>query len=101
MITFKNGITKSTLDFVLGNLQRLGEIQSLSHKRDKSKIFYETIIKGSDDTMIISGGIGSGYSGEGPGGMLKLLLELGVPEDKARAYVYDNTDTEHNFEVIF
>ncbi|WP_306009355.1 hypothetical protein [Bacillus sp. MMSF_3328] len=101
MITYQNGITKKSLSFVFDNLHRLGEINSIAHKRNKSQIFYETTINGTDDIMIIKGGLGSGYGGEGPNGLHKLLVELGLSEELANEYVYENTDTEYSFEVEF
>lgn len=100
MITYQDGITKRSLSFAIENIHRLGELKSISHKRNKEEIFYETTIKGSEDTMIITSGLGSGYGGEGPSGLIKLLIELGVPEDLASDHVYENTDTEYSFNIV-
>ncbi|MGE7809182.1 hypothetical protein [Lysinibacillus capsici] len=41
--------------------------------------------------LVIEGGLGSGYTGEGPSGLLKVLILLGIDNETANRLVYEDT----------
>lgn len=91
------GSTREAKNFVDDNLDRLGKVLSVEHSRNKQNIDYKTIISGEDETMTIIGGLGSGYDGEGPNGLISVLLKLGVSDETAQNLVKGNRDERHSF----
>lgn len=102
MYKITTGSTNEAENFFRSNIANIGEVKSISHKRDKESIFYETIIVGNDETIIIEGGLTSGYSGEGSHGFFNILTSLGIDEDKANMYAFGNSDEpQFDFEIYF
>lgn len=99
MIIFETGSTSESLDFVKENLSRLGKIERITHERNREDVFYKTTIYGEHNTMLINGGLASGYGGEGPRGLADLLLDIGIDEDVVKKEVYGNSDAIHEFEI--
>lgn len=56
---------------------KIGNIISISHCRSHGGIMPVTVFLGDKGLMIERGGLGSGYSGEGPRGLETLLNEFG------------------------
>lgn len=98
MMIYESETTVNAVEFVKNNLNLLGKLKSISHKRSSS---YETTIVGWYDKMVIKGGFSSGYVGEGSTALFDLLLSLGVPETLARKNVFENKEPKHNFEIKF
>lgn len=65
----------------------LDDIYEIKHYRQKSQVFYRTIIKTTNYVIDCLSGISSGYSGEGPHGFYDVLKEV-VDEDIA-SIVFD------------
>lgn len=94
------GSTNEAKNFVNNNIDNIGRLKSIFHTRDKENIFYQTTIVGYDETMVIEGGLTSGYSGEGCHGFFDILTSLGIDEDKASMYAFGNTDQQqYSFEI--
>jgi len=99
MIILETSTTETAKAFVERNLEFLGEIHLVEHKRNQENIDYQTIISGSENVMIINGGLTSGYQGEGTRGLIYILKKLGVSEEKATELVEKNRDNTHTFKV--
>ena len=99
MIILETSTTKKAKEFVERNLDLLGEISFVEHKRNLKNIDYQTIITGSEDTMVIDGGLTSGYQGEGTSGLIYVLEKLGVSRNEATNLVEKNTSNTHEFKV--
>ena len=99
MIEFKTGITPEAVEFVRDNIERIGKLIRITHERDIGDVYYKTTFIGTKDTMIVLGGLSSGFDGSGPNALYQLLLELGVPEDKAKREVYDSGDNTYRFDI--
>lgn len=97
MIMLDTGTTGRAEEFVERNIAMLGAIKSISHRRDMVKVDYETTIVGEKDTLIIKGGLTSGYSGTGPHGFIRVLKSLGLSEEAATRLVKGNTEEIHEF----
>src|SRR5699024_4578137 len=65
----------------------INDIYEIKHYRQKSQVFYRTIIKTTNYVIDWLSGISSGYSGEGPHGFYDVLKEV-VDEDIA-SIVFD------------
>lgn len=98
MIIIDTGITGDAVRLVSANLSNLGEIISVEHLRNAKKVNYQTIIVGADHTLQVDGGLGSGYPGEGPRGLEKVLGMLGLDDVHARQLVYDENATRFKYE---
>ena len=70
----------------LGNM--LGEIKSVEHRHTLKTPNYETKLIGTDGEILIKGGFSSGYPGEGPRGLKKVLINLGFPPAQVEEKVY-------------
>lgn len=99
MLEHGSKITNRSIEFVKDNLKYIGKPLIVTHKRNKQEIYYETTIEGTLDSIVINGGLGSGYGGEGPRGFVKVLTFLGVPEEQAIDLVMKNTEDEHEFSI--
>ena len=99
MIEFKTGITPEAVEFVRDNIERIGKLIRITHERDIGDVYYKTTFIGTKDTMIILGGLSSGFDGSGPNALYQLLVELGVPEDEAKQAVYDSGENTYRFEL--
>ncbi|WEA41630.1 hypothetical protein [Lysinibacillus fusiformis] len=97
MIKISTGSTKTAEEFIYDNINKLGEIKSIQHKRNGKSADFQTIISGEYYEMIIDGGITSGYSGTGPNGFIRVLKKLGLDEETAENLVKGNRDEEHSF----
>lgn len=98
VITFHSGSTSQTINFVKQNLSQIGNVFEVEHSRNIPKTKYLTTIKGDEGSIEVTG-LGSGYNGTGPSGMVTVLKFLGVDESKAETYTYENKDNEHNFTI--
>jgi len=94
------GTTKEAKKFIDENLHKLGKVVSIEHTRNKQNVDYQTTITGEDDVMIIVGGLGSGYDGEGPNGLITVLQKIGVEESTAQQLVKGNRDERHSFKHV-
>ncbi|WP_147640288.1 hypothetical protein [Paenisporosarcina sp. HGH0030] len=92
MIRNFNGNTRQQKEFFDENLGKLGDIKRVTHKRDGQSVEYETIIEGTEETMLLSGGFSSGYGGEGPNGLVYALTKMGVSNEEARKYAIESSD---------
>lgn len=99
MIEFKTGITPEAVEFVRDNIERIGKLIRITHERDIGDVYYKTTFIGTKDTMIILGGLSSGFDGSGPNALYQLLVELGVPEDEAKREIYDSKENSSWFEI--
>ncbi|WP_211653237.1 hypothetical protein [Planococcus alpniumensis] len=63
----------------------------------KSETMYQTIIKGTEETLTINDGLSSGYAGEGPRGLVKVLERLGVESSDAEYYAKDRDTHKKGF----
>lgn len=70
----------------LGNV--VGEIKSVEHRHTLKTPNYETKLIGTDGEILIKGGFSSGYPGEGPRGLKKVLINLGFPPAQVEEKVY-------------
>ncbi len=96
---FDASTTNEAKRFVSENLPKLGKVTSVEHSRNKNKIDYQTTIHGTDDTMVITGGLTSGYGGEGPNGLATVLKELGVEEEVAEQHAKGNREQSYSFSI--
>ena len=101
MIIYDTETTQQAIKFFENNIELLGKIRSIEHKRKLSETGYETIFTGTDETMTIIGGLSSGYSGEGSNGLVHVLKKLGVDEGKAETLVMDNKANKKGFKHTF
>lgn len=62
----------------LVNDDKIGNIISIAHCRSHKAIMPVTVFLGDTGLIIERGGLGSGYSGEGPRGLETLLKEFGL-----------------------
>ena len=99
MIEFKTGITPEAVEFVKDNLNRIGELVKITHERNRRDVYYQTAFVGTKDTIILVGGLSSGFDGSGPNALYQLLVELGVPEDEAKREIYDSKENSSWFEI--
>src|SRR5699024_10478209 len=82
-----------TLKIVNGILPPVDEIKEIIHYRTIKEVYYTTVIKSVYYTIHVISGLGSGYGGTGTTAFNRLLLDLGLPEDKAKIVYnpsYDN-----------
>lgn len=98
MIIIDVETTNDAVKLTSANLSNIGEIISLEHFRNVKKIGYQTIIVGSDHTLRVDGGLGSGYPGEGPRGLENILGKLGLDKNTAQSLVYDKNATHFKYE---
>lgn len=89
MITYNVDETEQAVNFVENNLNFLGKIKSIEHKRLNLAPHYRTIIIGSEESLTINGGLSSGYTGEGPRGLMRILEKLDIENDAAEHYSRD------------
>lgn len=101
MSTLVASTTADAVKYVKDNLERLGELRYIEHSRNSNKIEYKTIIVGEINDLVIEGGLGSGYTGEGPSGLLKVLILLGIDNETANKLVYENTQNTYTFKHEF
>lgn len=102
MIIIDTETTSDAVKLVEGNLGNLGKIISVEHARGGRKIGYQTIITGEDHTIRVDGGLSSGYPGEGPKGLIKVLELLGLSNETAIQLVDANReDNKHSFKHSF
>lgn len=98
MIVIDTDTTVNAVKLIEKNLVNLGEIVSIEHTRKAKKIGYQTIIVGKEHTLRVDGGLGSGYPGEGPRGLEKVLGMLGLDDLHAKQLVYDENATQFKYE---
>jgi hypothetical protein len=84
------GITRRSIDFWHDNKHKIGNVGMLkvsfdSHIHNDKE--YNLVAMGNEGTIFLSG-CNCGYGGEGPHGTKQILIELGVPADKAEEYIY-------------
>jgi hypothetical protein len=101
MLKIESGTTNEAVKFVRNNIEMLGTLKSITHTRNMDSIYYKTVIKGSHNTIVLEGGLTSGYRGEGSNGLKKVLVMLGVDENIAEHYVFGNSDNEFEFTINF
>lgn len=101
MITYEVMETERAVQFVEKNLDFLGKIRSIEHKRLKSETMYQTIITGTEESMTIDGGLSSGYAGEGPRGLSRVLQALGLSKEAADKYAKDRVIFKNGFKHNF
>lgn len=101
MLSIKQGITNEALNFFKENIEQVGTVKSITHTRNIDKIYYKTVITGENNSMVIEGGLTSGYMGQGAKGLKKVLVTLGLDEITAEKYVFGNADIEHEFTINF
>ena len=97
MLKIEAETTRDAIAFVKNNLDLLGVLKEVEHTRNLNE--YITTIKGQYHSMVIDGGLGSGYEGEGPRGLANVLLHLGVSKDKIQDQVYGNSGDKHQFKI--
>jgi len=56
---------------------------------------------GDMSDLVIEGGLGSSYIGEGPSGLLKVLILLGIDNETANRLVYEDTQNTYTFKHEF
>ncbi|EIM05215.1 hypothetical protein A1A1_17330 [Planococcus antarcticus DSM 14505] len=101
MITYNVDETEQAVKFVESNLSFLGKIYSIEHKRLKMESEYQTTINGSEETLVINGGLSSGYLGEGPRGLARVLEKLGIQKEEAEYYAKDRETHKKGFKHTF
>lgn len=94
-------VTEQAVRFVENNLNFLGKIHSIEHKRLKIESEYQTIITGSEETLVINGGLSSGYLGEGSRGLVRILEKLGIQKEEAEHYAKDRVSYKKGFKHVF
>lgn len=86
-----HGVTRESLEFWRANRSEIGSVLSVECKKDGLRgdlspsgvpLEYDCIIYGCDGEVWLSG-CTCGYGGEGPHGTARVLMDLGVPEDRA------------------
>lgn len=102
MYSLRTGATHEAEKFVEENISKIGKVKSIHHKRNSTKVDYETIIKGEYETIVVQGGITSGYNGSGPKGLYRVFKLLGVDEETAQQSAFGDADKEnHEFNIQF
>lgn len=101
VITYESNETEKTVEFFEHVHNFLGKIHSIEHKRLKMETEYQTIITGSEETLVINGGLSSGYAGEGPRGLARVLEKLGIQKEKAEHYAKDRVTHKKGFKHTF
>ena len=91
--------TDEAVEYVNDNLERLGKIKSVTHKRNSDNIDYETIIDGEYKTLYIQSGFSSGYVGKGSRALAELLVNLGFENAEVENLVFSNNSNKFEFEL--
>lgn len=86
-ITIEDVHTKEAITAVRKTIELIGKIKSIDHKYINEIYGYETAFNGVNGRIVVKGGFSSGYQGEGPQGLKRILAELGVNERKIEEYV--------------
>lgn len=101
LITYDTNETAQAIAFFENNIDFLGRIKSVEHKRSRMKSEYKTTITGSEETLVINGGLSSGYHGEGTKGLAKVLVRLGINSSAAESYAKDSEAYKKGFKHDF
>lgn len=99
MATLIEATTAEAVHYVNDNLERLGNIISVKHRRNTNKTEYETFIDGEFNTLHIQSGFASGYGGTGPTAFAELLVKLGFDKVEVEKLVFSNNDNKFEFEL--
>ena len=91
------GITRESLEFWRINRPKIGPVLSVECKNDLRcetstdghPLEYTCIIHGRDGEIWLSG-CTCGYGGEGPHGTARVLMEIGVPEERAHSMMLND-----------
>jgi len=86
-ITIEDVHTKEAITAVRKTIELIGKIKSIDHRYINEIYGYETAFNGVNGRIVVKGGFSSGYQGEGPQGLKRILAELGVNERKIEEYV--------------
>lgn len=86
-ITIEDVHTKEAVTAVRKTIELIGKIKSIDHRYINEIYGYETAFNGVNGRIVVKGGFSSGYQGEGPQGLKRILAELGVNERKIEEYV--------------
>lgn len=101
MITYDAIETEQAVKIFENNLDFWGKVQSIEHQRLKFETLYKTTIIGSEETLVINNGLSSGYAGEGPRGLYRVLEKLGIESADAKFYVTDRDTHKKGFTLKF
>lgn len=97
MLKIEVGSVNRAETFVKNNINLIGKPKSVTHISNSEMVEYETIIEGTEDIMIVLGGLTSGYDGAGPNGLKRTLVFLGIDEETAHNYSRQKSGVKHNF----
>ena len=97
----EQGSPHNTEDFVKENLPRIGKLQKVTHRRDQTKAFYETVFQGEKGSVMAVSGLGSGYVGAGPRAYERVLEHAGLSKEQINKHVFENTDKQFEETVEF
>ena len=101
MITYDAGGTEQAVKFFENNLDFIGTVRSIEHEVLNDAKFYKTTIKGSEETLVINNALTSGFSGEGPRGLKRVLERLGVESIDAQFYTGPLSYGRNGFTINF
>ena len=91
------GITEESKKFVQKNLRKVGEVIEVAVQYDKENCFYRTTIVGEKKDIEVTG-FSVGYCGEGPSGMIWLLVKLNMQFEEEQVY---STDGKNAGYILF
>jgi hypothetical protein len=97
-----HGVTQDSLAFWRANRVKIGSVLSLECKNDLRGMLsstgipleYTCIVYGRDGEIWLSG-CTCGYSGEGPHGTARVLVDIGVPKKRALQMMLEKVIAYH------
>lgn len=87
-------LMRKRFDFIISRLGQITEVRGYRYYGRYSTTHEAVMLKGTKGTARLSG-LCWGYGGEGPSGLVELLLRLGVPKEQAQDVAFKTPRGEH------
>ena len=100
-VRIATGSSNDDLKLAKKNTEK-GEVDTLVHYRKRNDVIYRTLITLKDRTSIlIDGGLATGFIGNGPSAFKLLLIHLGVEEKEAEEVAERSNYNQAQIKITF